>query len=116
MGAGSRTYRNYRHQADACHAYQVAKRNGIPESQIILLAYDDIANNKENPFKGQMFNKPTPKGTPGVDVYDGCKISYSGSQVTAENFLKVLSGDSSASGSVLKSTSSDHVFVYYTDH
>merc|ERR1719277_328966 len=69
--AGSNGYYNYRHQSDACHAYQVAKRNGIPESHIILLAYDDIANNKENPFKGQMFNKPTPKGTPGMDVYSG---------------------------------------------
>merc|ERR1712190_392723 len=29
--------------------------------------------------------------------------------------LKVLSGDASAPGPVLKSTSSDHVFVYYAD-
>merc|ERR1712113_59727 len=35
---------------------------------------------------------------------------------TGENFLKVLSGDASAPGPVLKSTSSDHVFVYYADH
>merc|ERR1712190_52550 len=30
--------------------------------------------------------------------------------------LKVLSGDSSAPGPVLKSTANDHVFVYYADH
>merc|ERR1712110_1150475 len=60
--------------------------------------------------------KPTAKGTPGVDVYSGCRISYSGKQVTGENFLKVLSGDTSAPGPVLKSTANDHVFVYYTDH
>ena len=42
--AGSRTYGNYRHQADTCHAYQIAKANGIPEDQIIHIAYDDIAN------------------------------------------------------------------------
>lgn len=114
--AGSNTYSNYRHQADACHAYQIAKRNGIPESNIILLAYDDIANNKQNPFPGKIFNKPTKKGVPGVDVYAGCKISYSGKQVTKANFVKVLSGDTSAPGPVLKSTAEDEVFVYYADH
>lgn len=114
--AGSNTYGNYRHQADACHAYQIAKKNGIPESNIILLAYDDIANSSSNPFPGKMFNKPTPAGTPGVDVYEGCKINYKGSQVNAANFIKVLSGDTSAPGPVLKSTANDRVFVYYTDH
>lgn len=43
--AGSNTYSNYRHQADICHAYQIMLENGIPEDQIIVMAYDDIANN-----------------------------------------------------------------------
>merc|ERR1719296_592537 len=96
--AGSNTYGNYRHQADACHAYQIVKKNGVPESNIIMLAYDDIANNRENPFPGKIFNKPTAAGTPGTDVYEGCKIDYKGKDVNAANFLKVLSGDTSASG------------------
>jgi legumain len=50
--AGSNTYSNYRHQADAFHAYQIMKNNGIPEDQIILFAYDDIANSIRNPFPG----------------------------------------------------------------
>ena len=33
--------------------------------------YDDIAGSSENPFPGQIFNKPTAAGTPGVDVYSG---------------------------------------------
>jgi len=109
--AGSNTYANYRHQADACHAYQIAKKNGIPESNIIMLAYDDIANNDENPFKGKIFNKPN-----GPDVYAGCNINYKGKDVTKANFIKVLTGDASASGPVLKSTASDKVFVYFADH
>jgi legumain len=76
--AGSNSFGNYRHQADTCHAYQIMKKNGIPEDQIIHLAYDDIANNRSNPFPGQIFNKPTAAGTPGVDVYEGCTIDYSG--------------------------------------
>jgi legumain len=109
--AGSNTYSNYRHQADACHAYQIARKNGIPESQIILLAYDDIAHASQNPFPGKVFNKPD-----GPDVYAGCKIDYKGKDVNKANFLKVLTGDSSASGPVLKSTSKDRVFVYFADH
>ena len=30
---------------------------------------DDVANAEENPYPGQLFNKPTDSGTPGVDVY-----------------------------------------------
>jgi legumain len=114
--AGSNSYGNYRHQADACHAYQIARKNGIPESNIVMLAYDDIAHSSQNPFPGKIFNKPTAKGTPGKDVYEGCKIDYKGKEVNAANFLKVLSGDTSASGPVLKSNANDHVFVYYADH
>jgi len=45
--AGSSGYYNYRHQADVCHAYQVLHKNGIPDSNIVVMMYDDIANNTE---------------------------------------------------------------------
>jgi hypothetical protein len=112
--AGSNGYSNYRHQADVCHAYQVVRSKGIPESNIITMAYDDIANNSQNPFPGQLFNKPTAAGTPGVDVYAGCNIDYKGSDVTPENFMKVLTG--TASGKNLGSTADDNVFVFFSDH
>jgi len=41
--AGSNKYGNYRHQADAHHAYKIMKTNGIPDDRIILMVYDDIA-------------------------------------------------------------------------
>jgi legumain len=80
------------------------KKNGIPEDQIILFAFDDIANNSENPFPGQVFNKPN-----GIDVYEGVFIDYKGSDVTPENFLNVLKGNKESmkgigSGKVLEST------------
>ena len=114
--AGSRTYSNYRHQSDTCHAYQIMKANGIPEDQIIHVAYDDIANNVRNPFKGKIFNKPTAAGTPGVDVYDGCKIDYKGDDATAATVLAILQGDESIGGPVLKSDSNSKVFFYFADH
>jgi legumain len=41
--AGSSEWVNYRHQADVCHAYQILHKNGIPDSNIIVMMYDDLA-------------------------------------------------------------------------
>jgi legumain len=113
--AGSNGFWNYRHQADICHAYQVLRNNGFPESNIVVMAYDDIANDPENPIPGKLFNKPN-----GEDVYAGCKIDYRGSDVTPQNFLAVLKGDqagvSGGNGKVIKSNANSKVFVNFADH
>jgi len=116
--AGSKSYMNYRHQADACHAVNVVLDYGIPASNVITMIYDDVADNKENHFRGKLFNKPTEDGTPGVDVYDKCKIDYKGKDVTPDNFVAVLTGDADATEGkpVLKSTEQDRVFVNFIDH
>ena len=118
--AGSNTYSNYRHQSDIFHAYQVLVKEGFDQDKIITFAYDDIANNINNPFPGKVFNKPT-YNNPGVDVYEGVKIDYSKANVTPANFLAVLEGDKAAvkgkgTERVLESTSADNVFIYFADH
>ena len=35
------------YQADACHAYQIVHKNGIPDEQIVVMMYDDLAQNEE---------------------------------------------------------------------
>lgn len=106
---------NYRHQADICGSYQLLRKNGIPEDHIILMAVDDLVNDEDNPFPGQLFNEPN-----GPDVYAGCKIDYRGSDmVTPEIFHAVLRGNSSAlpAGSkVLKSNENSNVFLFFSDH
>ena len=110
--AGSNTYGNYRHQADVAHAYTILTSQGIPAENIIYMAYDDIANNSRNPFKGQLFNR-----TDGPNVYNADVIDYKGTDVPAEKFLAVLTGDTAtAGGRVLESNENSNVFVYYTDH
>uniref|UniRef100_A0A1A8FA22 Legumain n=1 Tax=Nothobranchius korthausae TaxID=1143690 RepID=A0A1A8FA22_9TELE len=113
--AGSNGWYNYRHQADACHAYQIVHGNGIPDEQIVVMMYDDLAQNEQNPTPGVVINRPN-----GTDVYKGVPKDYTGEDVTPQNFLAVLTGDSSkvkgGSGKVLKSGPNDHVFVYFTDH
>jgi len=114
--AGSNEYFNYRHQADVCHAYQILHRNGIPDENIIVMMYDDIAYNEENPTKGIIINQPN-----GSDVYGGVLKDYTGESVNSTNFLKVLTGDAEGmrgigSGRVIKSGPNDHVFVNFVDH
>ena len=116
FAAGSKGYSNYRHQADICHGYQVAHGLGIPDERIIMFMYDDIAYSASNPNKGQIFNDDSDSAP---DVYAGVPHDYTGSQATANNFLKILSGEDMTgigSGKTLKSTTNDHVFVFFDDH
>jgi legumain len=111
--AGSNGWGNYRHQADVCHAYHVLSNHGIPDSNIVVMMYDDIAGNSINPFPGKLYNKPD-----GPDVYKGVIKDYVKHDVTPKNFLKVLLGEEMTVGSkkTLKSGPNDHVFVFFSDH
>ena len=53
-------------QANVCHAYQILKRGGLKDENIIVFMYDDIAFNEENPRPGVIINSPN-----GSDVYHG---------------------------------------------
>ncbi|CAO2816727.1 unnamed protein product [Amaranthus hypochondriacus] len=113
--AGSNGFWNYRHQADVCHAYQVLKKGGLKEENIIVFMYDDIAYNEENPRPGTIINNPY-----GADVYAGVPKDYTGNNVTVHNFFAALLGDKKAitggSGKVVESGPNDHIFIYYSDH
>ncbi|EOA29690.1 hypothetical protein CARUB_v10016221mg [Capsella rubella] len=113
--AGSNDYSNYRHQADICHAYQLLRKGGLNDENIIVFMYDDIAFSSENPRPGVIINKPD-----GEDVYDGVPKDYIKEAVNVRNFYNVLLGNESGvtggSGKVLKSGPHDNVFIYYADH
>ncbi|UJR32815.1 hypothetical protein I4U23_020277 [Adineta vaga] len=114
--AGSNGWFNYRHQADVCHAYQILHNNGIPDSNIVVMMFDDLAQSSANPTKGIIINHPH-----GHDVYHGVPKDYTGATVTPENFINILLGNKTAmqgigSGKVIESGPDDNVFVYFTDH
>ncbi|PON87664.1 Peptidase C13, legumain [Trema orientale] len=113
--AGSNGWENYRHQADVCHAYQILKKAGLKDENIVVFMYDDIANNPENPNPGVIINKPN-----GEDVYKGVPKDYTGENVTTNNFFAAILGNKSAltggSGKVVDSGPNDYIFIYYTDH
>jgi len=114
--AGSNYWYNYRHQSDVCHAYQILHAHGIPDENIVVMMYDDIANNAQNPTKGIIINHLN-----GSDVYKGVPKDYVGKDVTVQNFLNILTGNKEAmknigSGKVIESGPNDHVFVNFVDH
>merc|ERR1740121_3073078 len=81
------------------------------------MMYDDVANSKENPIRGKLFNQPWKDMSQAVDVYAGCKIDYRAKDVTPSKFIAVLTGDADkAGGRVLQSKEDDHVFINFVDH
>ncbi|KAK2915751.1 hypothetical protein Q8A67_000125 [Cirrhinus molitorella] len=102
-------------KANVCHAYQIVHQNGIPDDQIVVMMYDDIAYNKNNPYPGNIINKPN-----GPNVYPGVPKDYTGEDVTPENFLAALKGDRCAvkkrNPKVITSEGNDTIFIYLTDH
>ncbi|PON78575.1 Peptidase C13, legumain [Parasponia andersonii] len=113
--AGSSGWINYRHQANVCHAYQILKKAGLKDENIVVFMYDDIAFNENNPKPGVIINKPN-----GSDVYEGVPKDYTGVNATADNLYAVILGNKTAltggSGKVVNSGPEDYIFIYYTDH
>ncbi|KAF7705697.1 hypothetical protein HF521_020983 [Silurus meridionalis] len=116
LAAGSKGWEDYDVQANVCHAYQVAHRSGVPDQQIVVMMYDDVAYSQQNPFPGNIINAPN-----GPNVYPGVLKDYTGEEVSAENFLAVLCGDSAAvkktgRKKVIESGENDSIFIYLSDH
>ena len=112
--AGSSGWMNYRHQSDVCHLYHLLTKNhGIPRQNVVVMMVNDIAYNEENKFPGTIIN-----AMHGKDVYEGTMIDYMGNDVTPENFLKILRGESMFVGSrkTLNTGPKDHIFVNFVDH
>jgi legumain len=112
--AGSNTWMNYRHQADVCHAYQILHAHGVPDDHIVVMMFNDIAYNEENPNQGVIINH-----LEGPNVYPGVPHDYTNETVTPENFIKILTGEpmnGTGSGKTIQSGPNDYVFVYFSDH
>ncbi|CAG2167204.1 unnamed protein product, partial [Oppiella nova] len=95
-------------------AYHLFRSYGIPEENIIIFHYDDIAYNKQNPTPGIVINEYN-----GTDVYKGVPKDYTGKDVNPSNLLAVLQGDQELAKrgkKVVNSGPNDHIFAYFGDH
>ncbi|KAJ8770266.1 hypothetical protein K2173_012708 [Erythroxylum novogranatense] len=121
---GSNEYWNYRRQADACQlsCYQLLKKGGLKEENIVVVMYDDFAFNEENPRPGIIVNNPNGqnvcKGVPKVIF----SLHFNSTIFSTSVFIVCiwLAGNESAlnvgNGKVVDSGKDDHIFIYYRDH
>ena len=73
------------------HRYRTVKRLGIPDSNIILMLADDVSCNARNKFPGCVYANAGRH----LDLYgDNIEVDYRGYEVTVENFIRVLTGES----------------------
>ena len=109
--AGSESWKNYRHQADALNVYSILKRFGLDDDHIILIMKDDIANNPESPFPGQVLRYD------GVNLYQDVHLDYNLDDITADDFEKILTGQSSQRlPHVINATMHDNILVFWSGH
>lgn len=109
--AGSLEFYNYRHQADAYHARKILSDHGIPNDHLIMFVYNDIAFSSENPYPGNIINKP---GGPNLYV-NLDPDDYTGDKITPSNLINALTNKSTI-GKNINSTINDNVFIYFVDH
>ena len=79
--------------------------NGWKESEIWLMAFDDVPYSKSNPFTGHIYH--TTKHD--KDVYPGtAKINVRDDDLVAQSFFNAITS--------VPTTSDDYLYIYYDDH
>lgn len=110
--AASRTWTNYRHQADVLAIYRQLRLAGFPDERIILIAEDDLAYHTSNPTPGEIRISPG-----GPNVHENIRIDYRLSDLTPQDFLAILKGERSVRlPYVIEAGEGDNIFVFWSGH
>lgn len=96
---GSKGYSNYRHQSDIMTLSTMLHSD--KDNVVTTLIYDDIAYNKQNPFKGQLFNDYLHN-----NVYN--KSFINSTHINITNIRKLMNN--------LTLTKDDTLFIFYNNH
>jgi ABC-type branched-subunit amino acid transport system substrate-binding protein len=108
----SRGWHNYRHQSDALAVYTMLRENGVSDENIILMIYDDVPTDPQNPIHGNIHNVPK-----GDNLRAGAQVDYTGSRVSAQNLIHILTGTKTETTPVvLNGDPGTDVFVYIASH
>ena len=112
IGAFSRDWTNYRHQADALTMYEFLKDRGVPDDHIILLVYDDIPSDKRNSKPGEVYHTPGEE-----EVRKRANPDYIGDQVNKQMLMDLLSGIPLHNEKpLLQSDKNSTVLIYLSSH
>ena len=98
-------------------------KGGIKRENIILMQYDDLAQNSQNPKPGTVINEDTGP-IANKNLYPPATNDYTQSSVNANNMMAVLSGQvdqiqcngGNCTKRVIQSTENDEVFWAFYNH
>lgn len=105
--AASSGWNNYRHQANAYAMYQLLKKNGVDDDDILLISEDDIAWNSQNPKPGFIQSSLGDE-----NLYKDIKVDYPLSEVPFEKLTDLVTEHFSDPDP----KSAHHLFVYWAGH
>ncbi|GFN86161.1 legumain [Plakobranchus ocellatus] len=115
---GAKGFQNYASHSALCNAYHTLHRSGIPKERIVVIMYDNVVDDFDNPYPGELFNNYSK-----VDVYRDTPLDYTGSEVSADLILATLRGDkelvrnlTGREGKVIESGPEDNIFVAAITH
>lgn len=108
----SSDWEDYRHQADVLNVYQMLKQNGWDDDHIILIISDNIANNKNNLFQGEVRSR-----TDGKDLYKTAKIDYSSDSLSTADIKDIIQGKKSQHlPTVLNTSDQSNILLFWSGH
>jgi phosphatidylinositol glycan class K len=114
--SSSKFWFNYRHAANVLSIYRSIKRLGIDDSHIILMLADDTACDPRNPWPGTVFNNIKHE----INVYGSdAEVDYKGDEVTADNFIRLLTGrhiEGTPRSKKLLTDEGSNILIYLTGH
>ena len=118
--SSSRYWHNYRHVSNVLSLYNLLKTGGqFTDDNIILMIADDVPCDGRNPHKNAIYPEYARTGT-GNSVYNAdVEIDYRGTDVTVENFLRVLVGrheKGETPSRMLDLTPDTNLVVFLTGH
>lgn len=108
----SNSWYDYRHSSNVLSIYQELLAQGMPSSRIILMMAGSFHCNPRNAYPGE-------QTTPDGDVAKSIPINYRGAEVTAANFMSLLTQRYHSDIPKMKrlgSTEDSNLFIYLTGH
>ncbi len=109
--AASNTWDNYRHQADILNVYQILKYLGYDDDHIVLIMEDDLAENPQNPHKGEVRRHDN------QNLYVDVNVDYKLKDLESGDITKILMGEKSSKlKHVIDADSNTNILVYWSGH
>ena len=115
---GSKSFSNYRHQADVLNVYQLLRKNGFDDDHIILIIDKSLANDEQNDEPGVIrISEDGQDLLGGTDGLPKAVVDYDAADLSPDDISNILCGISSDNlPVVLPQDAGNNVLFYWSGH